>query len=252
MDERMSFCTQCGAQLVEGEVHDCPAQTAATFSVPISRSWENIDIHQIIALIKNPFASLQLSAKTGFRYGVLGFVACVLGFFLWFAGIYHNLTSGIVSLLGLGNALDGIHYVKDFFVVLLIMAIGLAVIYLLFNWMGDYKKDFKLATAVLGSAQWTAATGFILAAIISYLSITVSILAFLIVWLTNVIIIYLVSSEFFAVVTSKKVAVVALTVAVNTIVIGLILQYVVKSGVASMMNSGSLGNIIMNGLLGGQ
>ena len=266
----MSFCTQCGAQLVEGEVHDCPAQsaisqqvkannqTAATLSVPVTRSWGNLDIHQIIALIKNPFSSQQLSVETGLRYGVLGFLTSVLGFFFWFAAVYHNLTSGLMSLLGGGkgnssiNDLIGLNYVKDFFVVLLIMAIGLGVIYLLFNWMGDYKKDFKLATAVLGSAQWTAAIGFILAAIISYISLTISILAFLVVWLTNVIIIYLVSSEFFAVLTSKKVAVVALTITVNTIVIGLILQYVVKTGVTSMMNdSSSIGNIIMNSILGG-
>jgi hypothetical protein len=257
---KMSFCTQCGAKQVEGEVHQCPVQsgisqqtiareqTATTFAVPIvTPSWGDLNIHQIMSLMKNPFASVELSVETGFRYGVLGFFACVLGIFLWFSAVYNNLTSGIINLFGLGNvpslasglSIDRfvqLNYVKDLFIVILIMALYFAAVYLFSNWMGDSKRDLKHVISVLGSTQWTASIGFLIAAIFSFVSIPVSLGAFLIVFATNAIIVFLVSLEFFGIATSNKVGFLALSITANIIISGLILQYFFKTEFISMIN----------------
>lgn len=257
----MSFCTQCGAMHVEGEVHQCPNkstfpqqvlttnQTAAASSTApiVTPSWGEVSIHQISSLIKNPFSSVQLSVETGFRYGVLGFIACALGIFLWFSGVYNNLTSDVINLFGIGKALGlpsglnidyilQLNYVKDLFVVILMMAIYLVAIYLISNGMGNCKKDFKLAISVLGSTQWTASIGFIVAAIISYVSIPLSIIIFFIFVASNAMIVLLVSLEFFTIATSKKVGFVVLSITTSLIIPGLILRYFFNSELVSMIN----------------
>ncbi|KLU63710.1 hypothetical protein DEAC_c43710 [Desulfosporosinus acididurans] len=257
----MPFCTKCGAKIAEGEVHQCPvqsavsqirtaeAQTSASYTPTISTpTWGSINLQQIITLIKNPFSSIEMTTEKGFSYGVLGLIMSALGMLFWFAAVYNNITSGIINLANLGKAFglpDGsnvqsllqLSYIKDFFVVVLMVVVYFASIYLFSNGMGTRKKDMKNAVAILGSTQWTATAGFIVSALISYVSIPTSIGALLIVLITNATIVFMIASEFFGIPTTKKVGVSVLIIAVNIIISGLILQYFIKTELVSMINT---------------
>ncbi|KLU64172.1 hypothetical protein DEAC_c39870 [Desulfosporosinus acididurans] len=258
----MAFCTKCGSKLVEGETHQCPMQSAvsqqtisedqtaavAYTSTSLAPMMGKINLHQIIALIKNPFSSIELTAETGISYGVLGLITSALGMLFWFAAVYNNITSDIINLISLGKAfgLPGgssiqsllqLSYIKDFFVVALMVVVYIASMHFISNVMGLRKKDIKQTVAVLGSTQLIATVGFIVSALISYVSIPTSICSLVIVLITNIIIVTIVACDFYDIPTSKKVGVAALTIAVNIIISGLILQYFFKTEMLSMINT---------------
>ncbi len=263
----MTFCNQCGTRLVEGEIHQCPAQSAmnqvaatAYTNVPSDRSVQkssgvNLNLQTILTLITDPFMGVRLSLEEGFKYGVLGFFASVIGVYCWFLAFYHQFYSSILKLIeqigGKPNIKDlltldkvfQLNYIKDLFAVLLVIGVYSLAVLLIFSWLGDTKRSFKHSISVLGSVQWFAVIGFVLAAILSFVSTSASVGVLLIALLTNAVIVLFSGVIFYGVKESKQILAVVLVFAINTIVSGLILKYFLTEGVQSSITS-------LNGIIG--
>jgi hypothetical protein len=243
----MPFCTKCGAELVEGEDHVCDAQKAVTETAAAQEIYQNgssLNFETILTLIKNPFKGLTLSENSDFLYGILGLVISVIGIFIWFLGIFHNLTAGISGLPFLGQAISP-SYTTVFLFGLLLVLLPCASFYAYSKWMGDRNQSFKQTVTSIGATQWLAGAGFILAAILSYISISISVGLFFTMYQINVLIIAFASLDLFVVTEQKRVPVIILSILTITIIWGIIGNYLISSLFQSI---GSSLNSIMGGL----
>jgi len=233
----VSYCSRCGSELIEGQEHVC-SQPIVTNTNASQTS--KIDVSMIINLLKNPFNSLDLVEQEHFVYGVLGICSVVLGAFFWIWGVYHNLTSGIAGIPFIGKLVSP-NYFKLFIIGALIGLPLTASIYGFSTWLGKRSFTFKQNLTVLGSAQWVIGLAYLIAALFSFISLPISIGAFLITLITNCVLLATISFQHFTVTDEKKTQAMFLAVSVYIVVIGLL----IKSSV------GSIGGNLIKSITGG-
>lgn len=194
----MSFCTKCGTQLQPNEIHTCvsaeqpivnaasPTSTPSPILTSARDHLAHVDKHKILNLLKNPMSALQLRAESDLLYGVLGLVVSLLGFVLWAWSFKHQLIK--LMILGFGSLIsddkesyrEASEYLPIVNHMLLLGLISLIVLvgitFLLGNKMGLHKLHWKDSMVQLGGLQLISGIGFIVAALMMFISIKLSFL----------------------------------------------------------------------------
>jgi len=233
----MSFCTQCGQQLQPNEIHTCvsPEQPAVNASSspatpsPILTTARghlaNVDKHKILNLIKNPMSALQLKAETDLLYGILGLVVSLLGFVLWAWSFKHQLIK--IVLEGFGSLLsddnesyrEASEYLPIVNHMLLLGFISLIVLvgitFVLGNKMGLHKLHWKDSILQLGGLQLISGVGFIVAALMMFISIKVSFVLLFTVLLATLALTLIAGMEMFRIQRDRIALFVGLTVLIQ-------------------------------------
>lgn len=233
----MPFCSRCGSELTEGQEHVC-SKPIITSSAASQTS--KIDVSMITSLLKKPFNALDLVEQEHFIYGVLGICLVVVGVFFWIWGVYHNITSGIAGIPFIGKLVSP-NYFKLFIIGIIIGLPLMASMYGFSTWLGQRNFTFKQNLTVLGSAQWVIGLAYSIGALLSFISLPISIGAFLITLITHCILLATISFQHFTVTDEKKTQVMFLAVSVYIVVMGLL----IKSSV------GSIGGNLMKSITGG-
>lgn len=235
----MSFCTQCGQRLTEGEAHLCPAAPAGAGGAAgsagndFAASLKQVDGNTILALLKNPQHALNLNTGKDLIYGILGIVASLVGFMIGYWIMIRELANSILGLFGFGGMSDFADFgggtsntASMFGEMLLLGLISLAAlfgsIWLIGNWRGARTLSFKDVITYLGSVQYTFGAGFILAGLCALISLRFGLLLLLINLLSALVITLMASSDLFGVAKERRLAFIALSVALYLIVVMLL------------------------------
>lgn len=195
----MSFCTKCGQQLQPNEIHTCVSPEQPSVNATLSSSTPstpspilttardhlaNVDKHKILNLMKNPMSALQLRSESDLLYGVLGLVVSLLGFVLWAWSFKHQLIK--LMILGFGSLINDekesyreaseylpiVNHMLLLGLISLIVLVGITL--LLGNKMGLHKLHWKDSMVQLGGLQLISGIGFIVAALMMFISIKLS------------------------------------------------------------------------------
>jgi len=204
----MAFCTNCGRQLIQGQLHVCgteaerevpvhpPAAASSSHAAGshegagsgvgrvLTDTMKQVDGHVILRLLKNPQAGLLLNPGKDFMYGVLGIAASIVGFLLWgwmvgINGIFTPLADfGGFSESGFQietSSVVATAVIKIFLMGAASMAAFLASIWLIGSWRGERKLSIKTFITYAGSMHYASGAGFILAGVIGLVNIKLSI-----------------------------------------------------------------------------
>ncbi|WP_047150824.1 hypothetical protein [Aneurinibacillus tyrosinisolvens] len=212
----MNFCTKCGSQLDPELPHECPnevkqaqaeitagaQQSAATVTAqphPAAEKTLNVQVsfspQKVFSLIKDPFASVRLSAESDMLYGLLGILFSVIGYAIWAKACASQIEDMVREAMGGMSFLFGQMpgFSIDFSRLLLFCFLSIAllplIVWLFANWAGTEKKGFKGMLTVLGGTQWFTFAGFIVTSLAGYLSVKFALLLFVVVLLCNLTIV---------------------------------------------------------------
>ncbi|MWC30709.1 hypothetical protein [Paenibacillus sp. MMS18-CY102] len=254
----MSFCTQCGMRIVEGEAHACQQTAAGSENAwngsggaagaprgsnqggfqAVTDLTKQIDTNVIVDLLKNPQKSLQLQPAKDLIYGVLGIVASLLGFMIWawiigkkidsllgdmFGGLFGGLSDfeDLTDYSGgssIGSAITGKLIVLA--IISLIALIGS--LWALGNWKGERKLTFKDAVTHLGAAQYTFGAGFVLAGLCSFINLRIAFIVLSVNLLTALVTTVMHAIALWQVREDRKLTVVGLSVALYLALVALL------------------------------
>jgi len=241
----MGFCTNCGRQLIQGQLHVCGAE--AEREVPVERhiaasssaasgnnegaengvsrvltdTMKQVDGHVILKLLKNPQAGLLLNPGKDFIYGVLGIAASIVGFLLWgwMVGIRINdMFSPSLNFGGL-SGLDGFQVKPSSMVGTVVgkvfltgigsMAAFLASIWLIGSWRGERKLSIKSFVTHAGSMHYASGAGFVLAGVVGLMNIKLSIFLLVINLLIMLLLSYVTAIELFGIAKVRQLSFIA-------------------------------------------
>jgi hypothetical protein len=216
----MKYCKFCGDPLIEGAEHMCsvaesaspPAEAIpgtepapATESAPAT----SLQVSTIKQFLRNPFSALRLQAGPLFNLGLIGIVAHILAYFAWGWALYKEMVDGLAPFLGffaedldLGADDD---FLFRFLLISLVTAVGLLASHFVLGGLFGTKQDFRKSVAVLGTTQFIIAAGYLLAAIVCFMSIRFSVALIFLVSMVNYIVLSHTSFQYFAVKDEKKV-----------------------------------------------
>ncbi|WP_438431327.1 hypothetical protein [Gorillibacterium sp. sgz500922] len=176
----MAYCTQCGAKLEEGTVHDCPAKAAQPVWVGTdqgekARRRPDVNANLLLAILRDPLAAFSLQPARDSIYGILGLAASIIGFFLWGLvlkfklvrsfgpadGIFSDIVGGTVRKLPIASHLLLLGLFSLAALILLLWAVG--------QWKGSVQRSGKEVLTHLGAMQLQSGAGFALAALVAFL-----------------------------------------------------------------------------------
>lgn len=181
----MSYCSNCGAKLNEGEQHVCThAETAATTEQGIPTgakiSAVNLDKDVLIQIYRNPMQTSSYE-QDKMIYGIIGLCASViaytlLGYSLNRIPSYNFLGIDLSSLTARTSAF--FYTFKTYFIGgIFSLAVFIAAFGVFGNMVGKRKLNFTQIVAKFGSIQILTASGFLLAAILGLMSFDLSYMA---------------------------------------------------------------------------
>lgn len=227
----MAYCTQCGNPITEGESHDCTAQELAATATVAQKGEFVIGSYTLnngvlLKLLKNPYSSLQLDPTKDILYGVLGMVVSVLGFFLWALALQKGLVDAISSALGgldffgVGSTIKKkVSIAPNALLIGLVSMIGLlAILGAVGNWLGTRKAGIKEIVTYLGAMQLTFGVGYIVAAILLFVSIKFSLFLLMIGLLTTLLSTVMASHDIHSIARDKRMP--AITVSLTGYIVG--------------------------------
>ncbi|NGZ75277.1 hypothetical protein [Saccharibacillus alkalitolerans] len=154
----MSFCTNCGSPITEGQTHVCQAsvpsvpasQQASSQASPqdsqqapqqasqpsgfaggepnarnygelVKGELSKFEKGTLLELLKNPLSALQLRGESDLRYGLIGLAASLIGYMLWAWSLKRNVIHTVFELSGGGSRSEwreGYKYASDQFAIL--------------------------------------------------------------------------------------------------------------------------------------
>ncbi|WP_046225776.1 hypothetical protein [Paenibacillus dauci] len=192
----MAFCTKCGTQLQENEIHTCmasqsspePVSASAPLVMTAREQLARVDRHKILNLLKNPMSALHLKGDSDWLYGLLGIIASLIGFVLWSWSFKHQLIKAMISQFGglmrddskaysnaYSNASEYMPIVNHMFVLGLVsLIVMLAAVFLLGSKLGTQRTDWKNSLVQLGGLQLVAGAVLIVAALVMFVSVKAS------------------------------------------------------------------------------
>ncbi|WP_458120187.1 hypothetical protein [Paenibacillus sp. Z6-24] len=190
----MAFCTKCGTQLHENEIHTCMAEqpptgaaapaTAAPMITTAREQLARVDRHKILNLLKRPMSALQLRGDSDLLYGLLGIIASLVGFVLWSWSFKHQLIKALVVQFGgrlndyeesYSSASEYLPIVNHMLVLGLVsLIVMLAAVFLLGSKLGSQRHGWKDSLVKLGGLQWITGAALILSALVIFVSVKFS------------------------------------------------------------------------------
>lgn len=193
----MAYCTKCGTQLHENEIHTCMAEQstagAATASAPIMTTAKEqlarVDRHKILNLLKNPMSALHLRGDSDLLYGVLGIIASLVGFILWSWSFKHQLIKAMIAQFGglmrddseaYSDASEYLPIVNHMLVLGLVsLIVMLVAVFLLGSKLGTQRIGWKDSLVKIGGLQWIVGAALIVAALVMFVSVKASLVLLL-------------------------------------------------------------------------
>lgn len=147
----------------------------------------NVDTQKLLALLKNPTASVRLQPATDWIYGVIGAVVGVIGFWFFVWMLREKITPDVDfgddlgGVLGALSSLAGLDSpFSSFFMALqpgeyLVLGVVSAVLVgaaftLVGNWIGGRKRSWTEAATYYGGSQLLFGAGLIVAGILALIS----------------------------------------------------------------------------------
>ncbi|RAU91706.1 hypothetical protein [Paenibacillus sp. YN15] len=235
----MAYCTQCGAELTE-EPHLCSAA-----GQPMSGK---VDTSLLLHLLKKPQAGLSLSPGKDFLYGFIGIGASLLGFFLWGLALKKELVSSIAGSVGsvdffggaFSQAVKGAGKKVPLASNLLLLAIiSLVVLFgtlwLLGNWKGRAKRDWKDIITYFGAMQLTFGAVYAIAAILAFISLNLSILLVVIGLLTSLVMTCFAAQEIYGYSEDQRFIQFGLAMAIYVVITLTASNLLLKDAVSSLL-----------------
>ncbi|QJD83983.1 hypothetical protein [Cohnella herbarum] len=182
---------QTAASATEG------AQVTPVQAAPPSSSSQNsplggVDFQKLLELAKNPSSSLKLQPLTEWIYGAIGAVVGVLGFFIWIWAIQEEIKNELFGGLGnlvflslLGFTTPGKYLVIGIFSIALLVGS----LTLIGNLLGAKKRSWMEAVTYQGSTQLLFGAGLIVAGLVAFVSLQLSMLLGVILLLINLLLV---------------------------------------------------------------
>jgi hypothetical protein len=218
----MLFCTMCGQELKEGEIHICANNSGAenkqgrnSIGKDISALASQIDKNLILELLKNPLVGLRLDPAKDIKYGIIGLAASIIGFLIWAVLIsakIGNIVDGLFGGFGImGGSSLGSQFIGKLILIGILSIISLLVsVWAIGNWRGNRKIKWIEITTRIGGMQLSFGAGFVIAGILGLFSLLLSFLAIAIVLFTNLITTVLGGNELYEVENNHRFSFIAL------------------------------------------
>jgi hypothetical protein len=234
----MAFCTQCGQELIVGTPHGC--------SVTVQHTNTKVDKTLLIHLLKKPQAGLSLTPEKDFIYGLIGMGTSLVGFFVWGLALKKELVSsitGTINSMGMGLFSGSVNNVGSKIPLatnlLLLGIISLMVLFgslwLLGNWKGQHKLGWKEIVTYFGSMQLAFGAVFAVAAILTFISLKLSILLIAINLLTSLVMTCFTAQEVYNYSSEQRFTQVALSMAIYVVVVLVASNILLKDAVSSLL-----------------
>ncbi|GGO06509.1 hypothetical protein [Saccharibacillus kuerlensis] len=199
----------------------------------------------LLGLLKNPFSALHLRGESDLRYGLIGLLASLIGYMMLAWSFKRNALYTVFELSGGGSRSDWRKGYAEFsdqfdvlspiFVMGLVSLIALtAGAILLGNGMGTYRTSWKEGLAKIGSAQLVVGAGFLICALLMFVSLRLGFIALLIVLLTALALTLFVSAQLFHVAQARLLSFIALFTALMVAVIAITFNLQVQAGIENM------------------
>ena len=215
----MKFCTNCGSPIQEGEVHVCSQEAASTVPAPSAQpirtvpapprpDLSSVDKSRLTELLKNPLSALQLRGETDMAYGLIGLAASILGFMAWAWSFKRNIIHTLYGMMGIGQSWESAYseaneqfaVLKPMFMTGLASLVFLLVGAILFGkWLGQHKTSWKEGVTVLGAVQLVSGAGFLVSALMLFVSLKIGLVLFAVVLLATLALTAYASLQFFRV-----------------------------------------------------
>ncbi len=250
----MSFCTQCGMKLQQDEVHNCsnpkravevPAvATASATAIPASThaattapSLQKVDHRQLVNLLRNPMSALQLRGENDLLYGLIGIAVSIIGFMLWAWSFKHQLIQAMVGQLStlLGGskyyderysaASDSLSIVTHSLLLSVVsLIVLLATVFLIGNKLGTQRFQWKDALVKLGGLQLVSGAIFIVAALLMFVSMSISVALLATVATASLCLTIYAAIEMFRLSREREVWFIGLVVLIQTVAVLLVFR----------------------------
>jgi len=154
----------------------------------VTDSLKQVERNKLIALLRNPLSSLQLTAKE-WIYGALGLAASFVGYLIWVLILGKKITGFIYSAIPFGglfapNSLTFAIFSRMFLLGLLSLVALLGALWLAGWWRSGMQPGWKLFVIRIGGIQYIAGAGFLLSGLLSF-HFTLSMLTLMITLLTT-------------------------------------------------------------------
>jgi hypothetical protein len=229
----MKYCTQCGKSLQDGEEHVCggdtvsPALPETAAASAGTASGLNLDVNVLKGLLLNPQTGMRLHPGKDFIYGILGIAASVIGFFLWGLALQKKVEDSLNSVFGGFNLFGGfnrsLNLGKYFFGIGLVSVLCLiGALWLIGQWKGSVKRNWREVVTCLGSMQLLWGAGFIIAAVLVFISYQLSFLLMSILLLSALILTVLAAQDLFRMKAEQRFYTVCASITVYVLLTGII------------------------------
>jgi len=176
----------------ESQAAAASANPAAPSTAGSASPLAGVDAQKLLTLLKNPAASQSLQAQTEWIYGAIGAASGVIGFALWNWLFREAIKSkfGIFDAIGnlMVTGLFGIGSTGKFLLFgLFSIALLIGSLMTIGNWQGARKLDWKEAVAKLGGTQLAFGAAWIVAGLLSFISLQLSTLLCAFLLLVNLV-----------------------------------------------------------------
>ncbi|MEJ8303544.1 hypothetical protein [Saccharibacillus sacchari] len=211
--------------------------TASRLADAAKSEWSKLDTGKLLGLLKNPLSALHLRGDRDLLLGIFGLLSPLLGFLIWAWAFKRNLINGLTdgftdtgffdgdldSLSGSLN--DRIIIVGPMFMASLIsVLVLLAAAYLLGNWRGQDKQSLREGWIRLSGVQFFAGALFLVSAVLVFMSTSASLLLVGATLLLAFVLTQYAAIRMFRIAEERVSLFLALTVAIQTVAIALILN----------------------------
>ena len=212
----MKYCKFCGEMITEGVEHECQitettatsdTSSSTTNSAPSSPSTSFISNAQ--KFLKNPFTALKNGEFVSFNDGLIGIISHIIAYFIWGWALYEEMMEQFVPFLGMFT--EGIDlnanndFLFNFFLLSVVTGAGLLASSFVFGGVFGAKQEFRKSVSVLGTTQYVIALGYLLAAIVCFVSLRFSLALILLIAIVNYVSVFYSSFRLFNIIDEKKV-----------------------------------------------
>ncbi|OWA34002.1 hypothetical protein B9G55_16835 [Saccharibacillus sp. O16] len=259
----MKFCTNCGSPVQEGEIHVCsqetvpaPVPTVVSSNPSASSSpraaLDKVDKSQLLGLLKNPLSALQLRGEADLIYGLIGLAASLIGFLAWAWSLKRNLIHSLYSAMGItqswgsaySEASEQFAVIKPMLITGLASLVFLMVGAILFGrWLGQNKASWKESLTPLGAVQLVSGAGFLVSALMLFVSLKFGLTLFIVVMLATLLLTAYTALQFFRIPQHRVVQFMALFVLLQVVAVLLAMDFSANQAVGDFKDS------FMDGLL---
>lgn len=249
----MKFCTNCGSPIREGEAHVCaqtapqahtentsselirPIQAAPNPTLRAAQAeLSKVEKTRLMELLKNPLSALQLRGETDLIYGLMGLAASLIGYMIWAWSFKRNIIHTLYGIMGISQSWDSAYaeaneqfaVLKPMFITGLASLAFLIIGAILFGrWLGQSKASWKEGLTALGGVQLVSCAGFLISALMLFVSLKIGMVLFIVVALSTMALTAYSAIQFFRISPNRVMQFIALFVLLQVVAVLLAMDF---------------------------